>query len=106
MEMIMIPKIFVYVFYIMFICSIIYGIIWIVGKIKQHKNKKFSEVLNRMSKHYVDISVDYPTFINAVYDIPYKDAVKVFMLYEKYKAKNIMKMRKWLKKQEKSIFYN
>ena len=93
MEMIMVPKILVYACNIMVICYIIHGIIWIDEKIKQYKHKKFSAAEDRMSKHRVDTSIKYPTFINAVYDIPYEDAVKVFMLYEKFKDREKQKMR-------------
>lgn len=103
MEMIMVPKILAYVCNIMVICYIIHGIYWIIEKIKNNRKKKFDEAMDRMSKHYVDISVKHPTFPNAVYDIPYEDAVKVFMLYEKFKQKKLKNERKCLEKQAEKM---
>ena len=99
METVVVPKIFVYVCNLIVIAYIIQGICWIIGKIKHNRNQKFNAAMDRMSKHYIDDSVKKPTFANAVYDIPYEDAVKVFMLYEKFKQKKLKRDKKWLEEQ-------
>ena len=103
METVVIPKIMMYVFNLMVIIWILSGISWIIKLIKHKREQKFNAAMDRMSKHYVDDSVKHPTFANAVCDIPYADAVKVYMLYEKYKVKHIKETQKWLKKQERRI---
>ena len=97
METIVVPKIFVYISNILTICYIIQGIVWIIKKIKHKRELEFNAAMNRMTHHKIDNSVEYPTFVNAVYDIPYEDAVKVFMIYEKYKKQYIKKTKILLK---------
>ena len=103
METVAIPKMMVYVFDLMILAYIIQGIVWIIKKIKHKKDQELNAAMDRMSKHYVDDSIKKPTFANAVYDIPYEDAVKVFMLYEKFKQKKLKKERKWLEKQAEKM---
>ena len=103
METVVIPKIMMYVFNLMVIIWILSGISWIIKIIKHKREQEFNAAMDRMSKHYVDDSIKKPTFSNAVYDIPYEDAVKVFMLYEKFKQKKLKRERKWLEKQAEKM---
>jgi len=103
METVAIPKMMVYIFDLMILAYIIQGIILIIKKIKHKKDQELNAAMDRMSKHYVDDSVKHPTFVNAVYDIPYEDAAKVFMLYEKFKQKKLKKERKWLEEQAEKM---
>ena len=77
--------------------------------IKKHikyKKEQIDKAMDRMSKTYIEHELPFSdgktvsvSWANCVYDIPYADATKVFMYYEKLKKKYLNNKRKMLNKQ-------
>lgn len=93
-----------FIAYTYVLLSIYYCFIMIKKHIK-YKKEKFNNAMDRMSKTYIEHEIPFSdgktvsvSWAKCVYDIPYADATKVFMYYEKLKKNYLNKRYKTLNK--------
>lgn len=79
---------------------IVVGFIYLLYKtivyIKENKNKKINDAMDKMSQTYIEHEIPFTDGENVhvlwaecVSDIPYIEATKVFMYYQKLKRKHM-----------------
>ena len=93
-----------FVAYAFILLAINYCFIMIRKHLK-YKKEQFDKSMDEMSKTYIEHEIPFSdgkmlhiSWAECVYDIPYVDAVKVFMYYQKLKRKHLNKERKMLSK--------